>query len=96
MRKKIAAYTITAMLMGFAIMMLPLALETGPPTYQPKIPGEYNMAPSSINGARDETRSLYGLTSQPANILPFSIILLIGLIAGLSAYTFFKKQTIQR
>lgn len=96
MRKKIAAYAITAMLMGFAIMMLPLALETGPPTYQPKIPGEYRMLPDSANEVQDSTRSLYGLTSQPTNILPSSLILLTGLIVALIAYIFFKKQMIQQ
>ena len=96
MRKKIAVYAITALLMGFAVMMLPLALETGPPTYQPKIPGESMLVPNSYDEAQGSTRSLYGLTSQPKNMLSFSLILLIGVIAALTAYIFFKKQMIQQ
>lgn len=94
MRKKITVCAITALLMGFAIMMLPLALETGPPTYQPKIPEEYILVPNSSNEAQGSTRNLYGLTSQSQNMLPSTLILLTGLVAALIAYIFFKKQMI--
>jgi hypothetical protein len=96
MRIKIAAYTIAAILMGFVVMMLPLALKTGPPTYQPRIPGEYQWAPNTAGAERDSMQKLYGLTSSPSIIMPSSLILLTGLATGLIAYIFFKKQTMRQ
>ena len=98
MNIKIAAYAITAVLMGFTIMMLPLALETGPPTYEPKL---QPLQPSFAGANRysegtDEQQSaltaLNGLASQPSNFLPTSLIMLTGLAVALSVYITLKKQ----
>jgi len=97
MNRKIAAYAITAVLMGLLIMMLPLALETGPPTYEPKLqPLRPNFTDAYRDGeGTDEQQNalpaVYGL-AQPSNLLPSSLILLTGLAVALSAYIILKKQ----
>ena len=97
MNIKIAAYAVTAVLTGFIIMMLPLALETGPPTYEPKLqPLQPNFADVHRDGEgadeqQNAIRDLYGL-AQPSNLLPSSLILLTGLAVALSAYIILKKQ----
>jgi len=97
MNIKIAAYAITAVLMGFTIMMLPLALETGPPTYEPKLqPLQPNFAGANrYSEGTDEQQSaltaLNGL-AQPSNLLPTSLIMLTGLAVALSVYITLKKQ----
>jgi len=96
MNRKIAAYAIVAVLMGFTVMMLPLALETGPPTYEPKLqPLQPNYADTFRDGeGTDEQQSalpaLYGV-AQP-NLLPTSLIILSGLTVALSAYIILRKQ----
>jgi hypothetical protein len=81
--------------------MVPLALQTGPPTYQPQLSpfpptrtgdtfeDTFNGAPSSDD--TEKLRSIYGL-DQPSNLLPFSLILLIGLVVAAGAYVTFKKR----
>jgi len=97
MNRKIVAYAVTAVLTGFLVMMLPLALETGPPTYEPKL---QPLQPDFTNAYRDSEgtdeqqnaiRDLYGL-AQPSNLLHSSLILLTGLAVALSAYIILKKQ----
>lgn len=83
------AYGIAALLIGFSVMMLPLALETGPPTYQPKI--QPNFSGETTGEQRDQLRSQYGLTS-PSDVTSSSIILLTGLIIAFAAYLLVKKQ----
>jgi hypothetical protein len=96
MRKKIAVYAITALLMGFAVMMLPLSLQTETPTNSllPPIPQQYKIIPDGANEAQGSTRDTFG--QAPQDILPSSFILLTGLIVALTAYIFFKKQMIQQ
>jgi hypothetical protein len=79
------AYGIAALLIGFSVMMLPLALETGPPTYQPKFAGE------TTGEQSDQLRSQYGLTS-PSDVTSSSLILFTGLIIAFAAYLLVKKQ----
>ena len=90
MNIKFFAYATAAILIGFAVMMLPLALETGPPTYQPKI--QPNFAGETTSEQRDQLDAQYGLTSPPYNITSSSLILLIGLIIAFAAYLLVKKQ----
>jgi hypothetical protein len=95
MKTKFAAYAIAAVLIGFAVMMLPLALETGPPTYQPQLqPSFTNAYPDGKNAGeqRDQLDNTYGLTSQPSNLTSSSLILLVGLIIAFAAYIIVKKQ----
>lgn len=97
MRTKSVIYFAAAILLGFTIMMTPKALQTGPPTYQPDLtifplaPAEntYNGELSSDDAGK--ARSIYGL-SQPSNLLPFTLILLMGLIAATGVYVTFKKR----
>jgi len=96
MKKEIAACIASAILLGFALMMLPLAIETGPPTYIPQ--------PQFTKGSRtvgDETlpqnmfaQQVYGFVSQPRNILPTSLVFLSGLIVALGVYTLLKRRMI--
>ena len=84
MKTKLAAYITAAVLIGFAVMMLPLALETASPTYQ--------LSPQSSTGERqDQLRDAYGLASQPS-ITSSSLILIVGLILAFAAYIIVKKQ----
>ena len=93
MKKKIAAYTTAAVLIGFAVMMLPLALETGPPTYDPLAPSTFTSSEGKgPNEQRDQLDHMYGLASQPSNMLPSSLILLAGLAVALMVYVFLRKQ----
>ena len=97
MKTKPLVYFATAVLLGFAIMMVPLALQTGPPTYQPQLsPFPDTRTENTFNGAlpSDDTeklRSIYGL-GQPSNLLPFTLILSIGLVVATGAYVTFKKR----
>ena len=93
MNIKFFAYATTAILIGLTVMMLPLALETGPPTYNPtQAPSAYT---SPLSESGDEQRNVMdktgGLASQPP-ISSSSLILLIGLIIAFAAYLLVKKQ----
>ncbi|HKZ94965.1 MAG TPA: hypothetical protein VJ249_10370 [Candidatus Bathyarchaeia archaeon] len=96
MRKKFVAYGAAALLIGFTVMMLPLALETGPPTFEPKLKPNFltNVLKDdeSAGEQRGSTLDTYGLASQPSNLLPSSLILLAGLIVAFSTYIVFKSQ----
>jgi len=85
MKTKFAAYATAAVLIGFAVMMLPLAL------LQPSFTNAY---PDSKNTGeqRDQLDNTYGLTSQPSNLTPSSLILIVGLIFAFAAYILVKKQ----
>jgi len=82
MKTKLAAYITAAVLMGIAVMMLPLALTTAYPTSQ-------FSSPSSTN-EQDQQRNAYGL-SQPA-LTPYTLILIVGLICAFAAYIIVRKQ----
>ena len=93
MKIKLAAYATAAVLIGFAVMMLPRALETGPPTYNPLAPSTFTSSEGKgTNEQRDQLDNTYGLASQPSNILPSGLILLAGLVVALVAYAFLRKQ----
>ncbi len=84
MKTKLAAYITAAILMGFAVMMLPLALERASPASQ--------FSPQSSTGERqDKLTEAYGLDSQPF-LTPSSVILIVGLIFAFAAYIIVKKQ----
>jgi hypothetical protein len=84
MKTRLAAYITAAILMGFAVMMLPLALERASPTFQ--------LSPQSYTGERqDKLTEEYGLDSQPF-LTPSSLILLIGLVFAFAAYIIVRKQ----
>lgn len=88
MKTKLAAYATAAVLIGFAIMMLPRALETGPPTYDPLAPRTFTSSEGKdTNEQRDQLDDTYGL-----NMLPLGLILLGGLAAALVAYVFIRRQ----
>ncbi len=84
MKTKLAAYITAAVLIGFAVMMLPLALETASPTFQ--------LSPQSYAGEqRDQLEKMYGLTS-PSDVTSTSLILIVGLIFAFATYIIVKKQ----
>jgi len=95
MRTKPIIYFAAAVLLGFAIMMVPLALKTGQLSPFPytrtgdTFEDTFNGAPSSDD--REKLNLLYGL-NQPSNLLPFSLILLIGLVVATGVYVTFKKR----
>jgi len=97
MRTKLTMYFAAAILLGVTIMMAPKAIQTGPPTYQPDLTlfpsarteDTYNSALSSDD--TEKLRFLYGL-DQPSNLLPFTLILLIGLVVATGVYVTFKKR----
>jgi len=94
MKIKLAAYTVAAVLIGFAVMVLPLALETGPPTYDPRQAPSTYLSPLSEGGneQRSQQDGTYGPPSQPSNVLPSGFILLAGLAVALVAYAHLRKQ----
>jgi len=94
MKIKLAAYATAAVLIGFAVMMLPRALETGPPTYKPELnPFPYTSSLSEgENEQRNQQDNTYGPASIPSNMLPSGLILLAGLAVALVAYASLRKQ----
>jgi hypothetical protein len=82
MKTKLVAYITAAVLMGFAVMMLPLALETTYPTFE--------HTPQSSTD-QQQLRDTYGLASQPS-ITSSSLILIVGLILAFAAYIIVRKQ----
>jgi hypothetical protein len=92
--KKPIPYALTAILIGFAVMMLPLALEAGPPTYTPEF-----MQPTKTDTGTtpsEESRTFWfsGVGKQPSNLIPSSTIFFSGLILALSVYVILKKRTV--
>ena len=85
--KKTAAYVSTAILLGCAIMMLPLALGSHPQSLSPvrTFGGEENKY--------GNTSGFYGVGSQPLNLLPSSLVFFSGLIIALGAYAVLKRRT---
>jgi len=94
--KKAVAYTATAVLLGFFIMMGPLALQTGPPTYEPKLEPQLFKAPREIqhDTMGEGTYPSYGSLARPSNLLPSGLILLSGLIVAVGVYIILKKRVI--
>jgi len=91
MNKNTAIYTVAAILAGFTIMMIPLALETGSPSFMPRFAftDEMRKAPTP----EDNILEMYGLTSKPTNLLPASLVFLVGLAAATGAYVTLKKKS---
>jgi hypothetical protein len=89
MKTKFVAYATAAVLIGLAVMMLPLAMEKAYPTYQP-YPQSFTDG-KNAGEQRDQLDSTYGLTS-PSNLTNSSLILIVGLIFAFAAYIIVKKQ----
>ena len=88
--KKTLAYVTTAILLGLAVMMLPLALENGA---QPQFPPPG--ARTQSTEAKDQNNGMlqsYGLASQPSNLLPSSLVLLSGLIVAIAAHVILRRR----
>jgi len=81
--KKSLIYVATAILLGLAVMMLPLNLESLQPTKT------YN---DEMQPERRNLLQLYGLGSQPSNILPSSLIAFSALIVALGVYAVSKRR----
>jgi hypothetical protein len=93
MKTKLVAYVTAAVLMGLAVMMLSLALETTYPASQPYPQGFTDVSPDSRNAGeqKDQPENMYGLTS-PFNLTTPTFIFIVGLIFALVAYLIVKKQ----
>ena len=96
--KKTLAYIAAAVLLGFVVARLPLALQAGPPAYLsplslPNI--QFMNAPVEQDAYKDEIGTvlrLYGISGQPSSLLSSSLIFLSGLIAALTVYAILKKR----
>ena len=87
--KKTLAYVTTAILLGLAVMMLPLALENGTQPQFPQ-PGARTLSTE----AKDQNNGMlksYGLTN-PSNLLPSSLVLLSGLIVAIAAHVILRRR----
>jgi len=92
--KKALAYVATAVLLGFAVMMLPLALRIGSSAFQfPPSPinPQFGNTPAedTMKGADNSALQLYGIARQ---LLPSTLILFSGLIVALAMYFLLKKR----
>jgi len=99
MSKKPIIYFAAAILLGFGIMMLPKALQTGPPTYEPELtPFPSTRTPETNNYAGAdrmspyEMKEVFGLHAQPSSLLPSGAIVLTGLAVALGVYIILKKR----
>jgi len=92
--KKSMVYIVPAILLGSAIMMLPLALEAGPPTYTPEFFQHPKTNKGVIPGEESQMLRFSGLGKQPSNLLPSSLILFLGLMVALGVYAVFKRRMI--
>ena len=94
MRKRILVYVTAAILIGIAMMALPLALQDSlslTPMDQGKL---YPASPARSNAFSGQTTSpISGLVRQPVNVVPLSGIMLSGLLVALSIYIIMKKRT---
>ena len=87
--KKTLAYVTTAILLGLAVMMLPLALENGAqPQFPP--PGARTQSTEAMNQDNGMLKS-YGLTN-PSDLLPSSLVLLSGLIVAIAAHVILRRR----
>jgi len=97
MNRKTIAYFAVAVMLGFTIMTLPLAMQT-PLTK----PGENNFSGDTRNQETDSKYALPsagkdgpptpGLATQPSNLLPSSGILLAGLVVAAAVYLIVKRR----
>lgn len=94
--KKSLAYTSTAILLGFLIMILPRALEIEPSTRasQPLLPGFFGTKSTEAIDRNRTVPAAYALGSQPLNLLPSSFILFSGLIVALGVYVILKRRVV--
>jgi len=87
--KKTMGYVATAILLGFVVMMMPLALETGPAGFSNF---GWRGEAQGVTGGKDNYFSQpLGISSQPSNILPSSLVFFSGLIVALGVYVILKK-----
>jgi len=93
MKKTLAIYTATAILMGFTAMMLPLALETGPPSYTPQPAFTRQTQDYEALTKYTGASPLYGIASKPANLLPAGLMFLVALAAAVGVYATLKRKS---
>jgi len=99
MSKKPIIYFAAAILLGFGIMMLPKALQTGPPTYEPELtpfPTTRTQESNDYSGANrmspNDIKAVFGLPAQPSSILPSSAIVLTGLVVAIGVYIVLRER----
>jgi len=97
MKKKIAAYSVTAIVLGFVIMMVPLALEARRLSNAQPQSDFFGFMKNPLEMISKEDADLsrtYGLGSQPLSLLPSSLIFFSGLIIALGVYAILKRRMI--
>lgn len=96
--KKTLAYIVAAILLGFVVARLPLAMKTGQPEYlSPLSPSntQFMNATAEQDAYKGEIGTvlrLYGISGQPSNLLSSSLVFLSGLIVALTVYAILKKR----
>jgi len=95
--KKTLAYLATAILLGFLVVRLPLAIQTRHPEYlSPLSPPntQFINPPVEQDAHKDEMSSalrFLGVSGQPS-LLPSSLIFFSGLIVALAIYVAYKRR----
>jgi hypothetical protein len=95
--KKTLAYLAAAILLGFVVARLPLAIKAGPEYLSPLSPPstQFMNTPMEQDAAKDEISSalrFYWASGQPSSLLPSSLIFFSGLIVALTVYAVLKKR----
>jgi len=95
--KKVLAYVATAVLLGFAVIMLPLTMQIGSSAFRsPLSPTNPQFMDNPTEGTTKGEDYLilqyYGIAKQPANLLPSSLVFFSGLIVALTAYVILKRR----
>lgn len=90
--KKTLAYITTAILLGFAVIMLPRTILSYPSSWSTMTSDSRNPLPAQFGGESLETKPSL-LISQPSSFLPTSTVIASGLVVALTAYAILKKRT---
>lgn len=92
MKKRIAFYATAAILLGIAVMALPLTLKPSPLAPMGRYLTEA-AAPKRSDGSGGVTPSVWSVVTQPVNLLSLGGILSSGLVVALCVYVVLKRKT---
>jgi len=90
MKKRIAAYATAAILLGIAVMALPLTLKPSPLPSMGRYSGEIPSRRSDASGGVNP--SVWSVVTQPVNLLSLGGILSSGLVVALCVYVVLKRK----
>lgn len=89
MKLKAIAYATVAVILGFIVMMVPVAIKPSSPASTERFTIPFDGTITEHNGVQPD----FGFASQPKNLLPASVVPISGLIVALGIYVGFKKKT---